>query len=302
MDVFDLRRNLVDSYANYIRSFIQIRGPADRREGQGRAQLRAALARAAHPAQPVVRAGPNHRPTGRRGSAPPDLPRLFRIRKTRLRHLRPAAAAASPPGRGRSALPARGVNYVLTTGTGSGKSLAYIIPIVDHVLRKGSGGGVSAIVVYPMNALANSQYGELEKFLRRGLPRGREPRSIRHVHRPRGSRTRSKQIVANPPGHPAHELRDARADPDPARRAQSHSSRPRACDSSCSTSCTPTAAARAATSPCWCDGSATGSRPTSSSASEHPRPWRARERSMSSESRSPASRRTCSAPRFVPRM
>src|SRR5580704_1256733 len=25
MDVFDLRRNLVDSYANYIRSFIQIR-------------------------------------------------------------------------------------------------------------------------------------------------------------------------------------------------------------------------------------------------------------------------------------
>ncbi|HET9079581.1 MAG TPA: hypothetical protein VFO01_03570 [Trebonia sp.] len=25
--------------------------------------------------------------------------------------------------------------YVLTTGTGSGKSLAYIVPIVDHVLR-----------------------------------------------------------------------------------------------------------------------------------------------------------------------
>src|SRR2546429_2109363 len=32
-----------------------------------------------------------------------------------------------------------GHNYVLTTGTGSGKSLAYIIPIVDHVLRHGSG-------------------------------------------------------------------------------------------------------------------------------------------------------------------
>ena len=45
------------------------------------------------------------------------------------------------------------------------KSLAYIVPIVDHVLRSGSGGGVKAIVVYPMNALANSQMEELGKFL-----------------------------------------------------------------------------------------------------------------------------------------
>ena len=51
--------------------------------------------------------------------------------------------------------------YVLTTGTGWGKSLAYIVPIVDHVLRQGPGRGIKAIVVYPMNALANSQFGEL---------------------------------------------------------------------------------------------------------------------------------------------
>ena len=51
----------------------------------------------------------------------------------------------------------RGGSYVLTTGTGSGKSLSYIIPVVDRVLRDGSGRGVQAIVVYPMNALANSQ-------------------------------------------------------------------------------------------------------------------------------------------------
>jgi ATP-dependent helicase YprA (DUF1998 family)/very-short-patch-repair endonuclease len=56
-------------------------------------------------------------------------------------------------------------SYVLTTGTGSGKSMAYIVPIVDRVLREGSGRGVRAIVVYPMNALANSQRNELEKFL-----------------------------------------------------------------------------------------------------------------------------------------
>ncbi len=59
-------------------------------------------------------------------------------------------------------------NYVLTTGTGSGKSLSYIVPIVDHVLRTGSGGGVKAVVVYPMNALANSQLNELDRFLAHG--------------------------------------------------------------------------------------------------------------------------------------
>jgi ATP-dependent helicase YprA (DUF1998 family)/very-short-patch-repair endonuclease len=69
----------------------------------------------------------------------------------------------------------QGVNYVLTTGTGSGKSLAYLIPIIDHVLKNGSGHGIQAIVVYPMNALANSQLGEMEKFLGPGFPAGEPP-------------------------------------------------------------------------------------------------------------------------------
>ena len=59
--------------------------------------------------------------------------------------------------------------------TGSGKSLAYIIPVVDHVLRSGSGRGTQAIIIYPMNALANSQEKELEKFLQHGVPAGPPP-------------------------------------------------------------------------------------------------------------------------------
>ncbi|MGH3798600.1 MAG: DEAD/DEAH box helicase [Pseudonocardiaceae bacterium] len=47
---------------------------------------------------------------------------------------------------------------MLTTGTGSGKSLSYIVPIVDSVLWQRATGsyepGVKAIIVYPMNALA----------------------------------------------------------------------------------------------------------------------------------------------------
>ena len=72
-----------------------------------------------------------------------------------------------------------GRNYVLTTGTGSGKSLAYIVPIVDAVLRGPRRPGIKAIVVYPMNALANSQEQELEKFLKFGYPDGRGPVTFR---------------------------------------------------------------------------------------------------------------------------
>ena len=93
---------------------------------------------------------------------------------------------------------ATGANYVLTTGTGSGKSLTYIIPIVDHVLRHGSGKGIKAIVVYPMNALANSQWGELEKFLRFGYPDGKGPVTFeRYTGQERGEER--ERIRANPP-------------------------------------------------------------------------------------------------------
>ncbi|WP_123977639.1 protein kinase domain-containing protein [Streptomyces sp. Ag109_O5-1] len=74
-----------------------------------------------------------------------------------------------------------GDSYVLTTGTGSGKSLSYIVPIVNQVLKErqaagaSAGGRVRAIIVYPMNALANSQVEELKKYLRNGFGKGREP-------------------------------------------------------------------------------------------------------------------------------
>ncbi len=70
-----------------------------------------------------------------------------------------------------------GASYVLTTGTGSGKSLSYILPIVDRLLRDRPSGAsrVRAIIVYPMNALANSQLNELSKYLRDGYGEGNEP-------------------------------------------------------------------------------------------------------------------------------
>ena len=49
------------------------------------------------------------------------------------------------------------------------KALLTLSPLLIMCLRNGTGRGIQAIVVYPMNALANSQMKELEKFLRTGL-------------------------------------------------------------------------------------------------------------------------------------
>ncbi|URM92769.1 protein kinase [Streptomyces sp. MRC013] len=97
-----------------------------------------------------------------------------------------------------------GDSYVLTTGTGSGKSLSYIVPIVDRVLREreaagpDAGGRVRAIVVYPMNALANSQLGELEKYLRHGFGKGREPVTFARYTGQESAEER-RELRRNPP-------------------------------------------------------------------------------------------------------
>ncbi|MFE2565907.1 protein kinase domain-containing protein [Streptomyces mirabilis] len=97
-----------------------------------------------------------------------------------------------------------GASYVLTTGTGSGKSLSYIVPIVNRVLHERDAEGpqaqkrVRAIIVYPMNALANSQLKELEKYLRDGYGQGREPVTFARYTGQEDDEKR-KQIRDNPP-------------------------------------------------------------------------------------------------------
>ncbi|WP_418606672.1 DEAD/DEAH box helicase [Georgenia sp. SUBG003] len=56
---------------------------------------------------------------------------------------------------------------LVTTGTGSGKTEAFLYPILDHVLRAKRDGvtGTKAIILYPMNALANDQAGRLARLI-----------------------------------------------------------------------------------------------------------------------------------------
>ncbi len=173
MDVFELRDQMVGEYASYVQSFLTI---SDKR-------LRDAVAGEIESGLlwPEPRIGLN--PSFESGGKIDDLAdgvilhkecrRIFQIKSNDGEVLNPLElhrhqAEAIEIAR-------RGVNYVLTTGTGSGKSLAYIIPIVDAVLREGPGKGIKAIVVYPMNALANSQAQELDKYLNWGYPNRKGP-------------------------------------------------------------------------------------------------------------------------------
>lgn len=57
-----------------------------------------------------------------------------------------------------------GRTTILSTGTGSGKTEAFLIPILDHCLKH-RGPGMKALIVYPMNALANDQLSRIERAL-----------------------------------------------------------------------------------------------------------------------------------------
>lgn len=65
----------------------------------------------------------------------------------------------------------KGNNAVITTGTGSGKTHCFLIPVINELLREQEAGtlgpGVRALFIYPMNALANDQLKTVRQLLSR---------------------------------------------------------------------------------------------------------------------------------------
>ena len=123
-DVFALRDRVVGEYRDYVESFIHILD--DRIEGY----VRDKLAEGELWPDAVLQLNPAYEP-GRtlseladQGVIAAETTRFFGEDLRLYRHQEEAIAAAG-----------RDEPYIVSTGTGSGKSLTYLIPILDQVLR-----------------------------------------------------------------------------------------------------------------------------------------------------------------------
>ena len=177
LDVFDIDQALVSDYRRFARSFTTIRAPdisdaVNEIYGQDRFWPEPLIAINPHyerdkTVEELVRCGDLHANTGSVFGGNGDPITLYRHQSQAL-----VKALARQ-------------SFVVTTGTGSGKSLCFFVPIIDAAVRARAAGEPSrtrAIIIYPMNALANSQYNELEGFIgQSGLPEHLRPTFARYT-------------------------------------------------------------------------------------------------------------------------
>jgi ATP-dependent helicase YprA (DUF1998 family) len=88
-----------------------------------------------------------------------------------------------------------GERFVVTNGTGSGKSLCYVLPIADRMIRQANTAErVATLVVYPMNALVNSQYRTLKRLKEQYERRTRKPFPVTFAKYPENERCERNEM------------------------------------------------------------------------------------------------------------
>ena len=102
----------------------------------------------------------------------------------------------------------KGKNLVVATGTGSGKTECFLLPILNDILEHPE-RGLRAIMIYPMNALADDQLGRLRRLLSTipevtfGRYTGDTPETVEEPKRPsevvQNERYTRREIRTNPP-------------------------------------------------------------------------------------------------------
>lgn len=156
-DVFDLHTRVMDDYRSFVSSYIRIQDERIRKTVEEQ------MDKGEFWPDPLIRFNPAYEQGGDADTLVAEgvLHEDFRYiypGYTLYRH----QIEAIRKGR-------EGNDFVVTSGTGSGKSLTYISVLFDSVLRNSSNKnrGISAVIVYPMNALINSQIEELSKYKQR---------------------------------------------------------------------------------------------------------------------------------------
>lgn len=196
-NVFTFRDQLIAEYSSFSRSFSRI-AAADIRD-----EVERQYADGRYWPEPLVQINPNYQRKGTvqqlvaEGVLHAACADLFQVGKAegapQPLHLYAHQMQALAKGLGKQ-------SYVVTTGTGSGKSLSFFIPVIDRILKakvQDKTQRTRAIVIYPMNALANSQLEELDKFLY-GYPAGQQPFTVAR-YTGQESKAERDAIADNPP-------------------------------------------------------------------------------------------------------
>jgi len=193
MKAFDFDSRLVERYADFSRSFTKFRS-SDLSEAVNREYAACRFwPDSLLSLNPRFKAGPSISELVDTGDLDEATGRIFRSQEKSLRLYRHQAQSVAKAKARQS--------YVVTTGTGSGKSLCFFVPIVDTIVRalkSGEAHRTRAIIIYPMNALANSQTKEIEKFLSQsGLPASLKPVVGRYTGQE--DREERQRMASNPP-------------------------------------------------------------------------------------------------------
>lgn len=162
MNVFDIHESVISDYSKYVRSFLSI---ADKRADafieeqlierqslwpEALVQLNAAYEKT-ETVEQLAAKGLLHR----------ECSEIFRDHNGKSFHLYRHQTEAIERA-------VEGKPYIVTSGTGSGKTMTYFVPIFDAILRGNPAASkVWAIIVYPMNALVNSQELALKELAER---------------------------------------------------------------------------------------------------------------------------------------
>ena len=152
MNVFQTHARIIDDYSSYISSFVDISDP------KISAVVEESLSQGKLWPKPLLQFNPSFEMYGSSdslvaaGILHPDIRDIFKGYK--LYHHQVDAIRLGIAGK----------DFIVTSGTGSGKSLTYIGSIFHHLLSNPRSQGVTAVVVYPMNALINSQFEEFQRY------------------------------------------------------------------------------------------------------------------------------------------
>ncbi len=161
MDAFSFDQQIVADYTRFSRSFSKIRAA----DLQADLEIVYSDEKQFWPS-PLLSINPEYEKgatvdgLAAEGVLQPETARVFRFGESPITFHKHQAMAIAKAQQGRS--------FVVTTGTGSGKSLCFFVPIVDAIIRARKQKlprATRAIIVYPMNALANSQRKEIKKFV-----------------------------------------------------------------------------------------------------------------------------------------